>query len=118
VLHRTKDRSHEAAIELRTIAGRYGPFPGLFYAPKWTRTTTGKSPHKALNLARLPIPPWAQKRGRVYPRAIALRHLGIGAALVRTIDGPCIRPQGALVCEHTFVPRHREAEQGAEQTWI
>src|SRR6202035_3583861 len=30
------------------------------YAPEWTRTTTGKSPHKALNLARLPIPPRAQ----------------------------------------------------------
>jgi hypothetical protein len=33
-------------------------------APEWTRTTTGKFPHKALNLARLPIPPRAQ-RGRV-----------------------------------------------------
>ncbi|MEY2517651.1 MAG: hypothetical protein QOJ89_5009, partial [bacterium] len=29
-------------------------------APKRTRTSTGESPHKALNLARLPIPPPAQ----------------------------------------------------------
>ncbi|MDQ1541130.1 MAG: hypothetical protein QOH29_1856 [Actinomycetota bacterium] len=35
---------------------------GAFYAPKRTRTSTGKSPHKALNLARLPIPPPAQGR--------------------------------------------------------
>jgi hypothetical protein len=33
---------------------------GSFHAPEWTRTITGKSPHKALNLARLPIPPRAQ----------------------------------------------------------
>ena len=30
------------------------------HAPEWTRTITGKTPHKALNLARLPIPPRAQ----------------------------------------------------------
>ena len=29
-------------------------------APEWTRTTTGREAHKALNLARLPIPPRAQ----------------------------------------------------------
>ena len=32
----------------------------LFYAPEWTRTTTRLTPDKALNLARLPIPPRAQ----------------------------------------------------------
>ena len=37
-------------------------FAGILSAPKWTRTTTGKTPHKALNLARLPIPPRAQSR--------------------------------------------------------
>jgi hypothetical protein len=39
-------------------------YQGFLSAPEWTRTITGKSPHKALNLARLPIPPRAQ-RGRV-----------------------------------------------------
>jgi hypothetical protein len=33
-------------------------YTGVFHhAPKRTRTSTGESPHKALNLARLPIPP-------------------------------------------------------------
>jgi hypothetical protein len=32
------------------------------HAPKRTRTSTGESPHKALNLARLPIPPPARDR--------------------------------------------------------
>src|SRR5437763_1024290 len=35
-----------------------------FHAPKRTRTSTGESPHKALNLARLPIPPPARERAR------------------------------------------------------
>ncbi len=40
-------------------------------APERTRTSTDHSVHKALNLARLPIPP--QARGRaVYPRLVAL----------------------------------------------
>src|ERR1700730_8628799 len=34
-------------------------------APEWTRTTTEKSLHKALNLARLPIPPRAQRRASI-----------------------------------------------------
>ena len=41
-------------------------------APKRTRTSTGESPHKALNLARLPIPPPAQGQrsiGRLIPSA-------------------------------------------------
>jgi hypothetical protein len=33
----------------------------VFYAPEWTRTTTDRKVHKALNLARLPIPPRAQR---------------------------------------------------------
>jgi hypothetical protein len=36
-------------------------FQGFFYAPEWTRTTTDQAVHKALNLARLPIPPQAQR---------------------------------------------------------
>src|SRR6185312_5919797 len=39
-------------------------FQGLFHALEWTRTTTDHTVHKALNLARLPIPPRAQS-GRV-----------------------------------------------------
>src|SRR3954453_5176798 len=34
-----------------------------FHAPKRTRTSTGQLPHKALNLARLPIPPPARDSG-------------------------------------------------------
>src|ERR1700691_5399294 len=41
-------------------------FQGFFYALEWTRTTTPYTQDKALNLARLPIPPRAQS-GRVYP---------------------------------------------------
>jgi hypothetical protein len=33
---------------------------GFSHALEWTRTTTGRKAHKALNLARLPIPPRAQ----------------------------------------------------------
>jgi hypothetical protein len=40
------------------------PVSRSFDAPEWTRTTTDLRVHKALNLARLPIPPQAQ-RGRV-----------------------------------------------------
>src|SRR3982074_1832199 len=29
---------------------RWRPGAGRFHAPEWNRTTTGKSPHKALNL--------------------------------------------------------------------
>jgi repressor LexA len=51
---------------------------GFLHAPEWTRTTTEKSLHKALNLARLPIPPRAQ-RGRVYLRSNAVqRPRGVG----------------------------------------
>ena len=43
---------------------------GFPSAPERTRTSTDHSVHKALNLARLPIPP--QARGRaVYPRLAA-----------------------------------------------
>ena len=40
---------------------------GLLDAPERTRTSTGQTAHKALNLARLPIPP--QARGREYSRS-------------------------------------------------
>jgi hypothetical protein len=32
-------------------------FAGVFDAAEWSRTITGVSTHKALNLARLPVPP-------------------------------------------------------------
>src|SRR4051794_11847102 len=45
------------------------PKRGAFHdAPKRTRTSTGESPHKALNLARLPIPPPARERRRTIGR--------------------------------------------------
>ena len=40
-----------------------GNEPPIGNALEWTRTTTGETPHKALNLARLPIPPRARGRG-------------------------------------------------------
>ena len=61
-------RGHERTpriVSLSDIAGeRQKPrSAGLsFHAPKRTRTSTGESPHKALNLARLPIPPPARDR--------------------------------------------------------
>ena len=63
----TRDVARAREIARRLEVGsarahnRGRPWPN---APEWTRTITGKSPHKALNLARLPIPPRAQ-RGRV-----------------------------------------------------
>src|SRR3954462_12585712 len=38
-------------------------------APRETRTPTGETPHKALNLARLPIPPQARVRWPIIGRA-------------------------------------------------
>ena len=32
-------------------------FPGVFNAAEWSRTITPREGHKALNLARLPVPP-------------------------------------------------------------
>jgi hypothetical protein len=40
---------------------------GFFYAPEWTRTTTDQMVHKALNLARLPIPPQAPEWASIAP---------------------------------------------------
>src|SRR6202035_5160114 len=61
------------------------------YAPEWTRTTTGKTPHKALNLARLPIPPRAQG-GEYSP----------GSDAPAGIPGPGLNPStaGATVRTH------------------
>src|SRR5258705_2019828 len=56
------------------------------HAPKRTRTSTGHSAHKALNLARLPIPPPAQvatagpRDGEYSPRL----HPSTARATVRT----------------------------------
>jgi hypothetical protein len=37
-------------------------FRGLSDAAEWSRTITGVSTHKALNLARLPVPPQPQNQ--------------------------------------------------------
>src|SRR3954453_5285873 len=44
---------------------------GFSHAPKRTRTSTGHTAHKALNLARLPIPPPAQGQGENSGRSVA-----------------------------------------------
>src|SRR5205085_4787046 len=66
--------------------GRFAQRPSPGNALEWTRTTTGETPHKALNLARLPIPPraraWAEYRGRVPCRSVR---------------------RGCTLVEHTFV---------------
>src|SRR3954454_19831898 len=46
------------------LTPRKAPQMQGFHPPKRTRTSTGESPHKALNLARLPIPPPARERAR------------------------------------------------------
>jgi hypothetical protein len=54
-----------AVIELTHQSREKGKAPrgrGFLHAPEKTRTSTDHSVHKALNLARLPIPP--QARGR------------------------------------------------------
>jgi hypothetical protein len=61
------------------------------------------SAHKALNLARLPIPPQAQ-RGEYSP--------GRGQG-----GGACIRPGGALLYEHMFVSGSRHDDRGVQPQW-
>jgi hypothetical protein len=80
-----------------------------FYAPEWTRTTTDREVHKALNLARLPIPPRAQ--GGEYS-------LGMTSASRPMALQPCIRPRPSLQCEHMFVAAHSQPERGGIQAWI
>src|SRR5947209_18507 len=82
------------------------------HAPEWTRTTTGKTPHKALNLARLPIPPRAQ-RGEYIPG-----RQGRCSRRGRALCGTCIRPRAALECEHVFVSCHSQSQRGDAKTWI
>jgi hypothetical protein len=79
-------------------------------APEWTRTTTGKSPHKALNLARLPIPPRAQG-GEYSPADVGRRRPSEALAA-------CIRPHPSLLYEHMFDKRSNPPGRGGTQTWI
>jgi hypothetical protein len=73
-------------------------------APEWTRTITGKSPHKALNLARLPIPPRAQRGPSIAParpsggcRKAGVLYPSPGGATVRTPvrSRPTVHPRGS-----------------------
>jgi hypothetical protein len=75
-----------------------------FYAPEWTRTTTGREAHKALNLARLPNSATGAEWASI-------------SAVARSPPSPCIGPTGSLVCDHMFVGVPPTPEQGAEQTW-
>src|SRR5947208_13066173 len=64
-------------------------FAGLSNAPRETRTPTGETPHKALNLARLPIPPQARVRWRI-----------IGTGFRSAIGLDAVRPPVYLVRTH------------------
>lgn len=99
-----------------------------FYAPEWTRTTTENNLHKALNLARLPIPPRAQRGASIASSALGwcseraasgARRL-VPTTAVPAIDwaAPCVRPRTELKCEHMFVPPLHPALQGAKPPWI
>src|SRR3954471_2018033 len=69
----------------------------LAYAPRETRTPTRDTPDKALNLARLPIPPQARVRSPI-----------IGIGLRSAIGLDAVRPAFYLVRTHVR-PRHNRA---------
>src|SRR3954453_9112468 len=71
---------------------------GFRHAPKRTRTSTGLTSHKALNLARLPIPPPARVTRRVCRGG-------------RRIADRCVRPPGPLPSRTSVRFRHRLAEE-------
>jgi hypothetical protein len=79
-------------------------------APEWTRTTTDHTVHKALNLARLPIPPQAQ------PGEYSAGPLS-GSSRWACPTGPCIHPSAALLYEHMFVS-HADHLERSRDTWI
>ena len=65
---------HEAPADPSAVRYEYTPrtshplrFRGFPSAPERTRTSTDHSVHKALNLARLPIPPQAPGRASIAP---------------------------------------------------
>ena len=61
------------------------------HAAEWSRTITGVSTHKALNLARLPVPP----QPLVGPGILGVRRARAVA--------PCERPPEGILCEQVFV---------------
>src|SRR5690242_12464435 len=65
------------------LAPETNDFRGFPSAPERTRTSTDHTVHKALNLARLPIPPQALGRP-VYPRGVRRRRSS--PALARGVD--------------------------------
>ena len=67
-------------------------------APREIRTPTVQTDHKALNLARLPVPPQARGRASIEPG-----RLQPALDAVRT---------GRLLCEHMFGSRHSTASAG------
>src|SRR5436853_142290 len=70
----------------------------LAYAPRETRTPTAHTGHKALNLARLPIPPQARDAAD-YRSAPGLPRGALDC-----------RPDPRLVYEHTFGDPHRRPQ--------
>src|SRR5579863_369684 len=101
---------------------------GFSNAPEWTRTTTENNLHKALNLARLPIPPRAPGAASIaspfLPRRSQTIETPCGAMRKRKLAQrpghtvACIRPRAALLYEHMFVQSFRPATQGAVNPWI
>jgi hypothetical protein len=74
----------------KTCKSRKAPAErGLSDAAEWSRTITGVSTHKALNLARLPVPPQPQEGAILDVR-------GRGESL------PCKHPGEAVACEQVF----------------
>src|SRR3954462_5571318 len=69
------------------------------YAPRETRTPTGETPHKALNLARLPIPPQARVRSPI-----------IGTPLGSATALDVVRPPVYFVRTHVRPNDNRAAE--------
>src|SRR2546430_7088045 len=68
---------------------------GFHSAPRETRTPTPHTRDKALNLARLPIP----------PQALAAADYRSGRLRRQGLDW---RPPGSLLCEHTFETGYQE----------
>ena len=125
------------AITNRSQATQKPIICSYFYAPEWTRTTTPLTQDKALNLARLPIPPRAQRPASIAPRisSKSSRQCGRGPGCMASrahlrrlarpppprgsiAVGPCIRPQTALLYEHMFVSGLNPANRGVQQIWI